>query len=118
MILYAISQLMNKKFPMNKAIGPDCISHKMLKSTIFTIVKSLTMLFNRSLLERVFPSFRKLANIIHTKLRQNCILNYDLCKRNILNTGSPQCSFGKQEDAYHFFFVCKNYSIARNTLFD
>ena len=24
----------------------------------------------------------------------------------------------KQEDTYHFFFVCKNYSIARNTLFD
>ena len=26
---------------VNKAIGPDCISHKMLKSTIFTIVKHL-----------------------------------------------------------------------------
>ena len=33
------------------------------------------------------------------------MLNYDLCERNILN--SPQCSCGKQEDAYHFFFVCK-----------
>ena len=31
---------------------------------------------------------------------------------------SPQCSCGKQEDAYHFFFVCKNYSIPRNTFFD
>ena len=29
-----------------------------------------------------------------------------------------QCSCGKQEDTYHFFLVCKNYSIARNTLFD
>lgn len=66
------------------------------------------------------PSFfsfgKRYTNIIHTKLRHNCILNYDLCKRNILN--SPQCSCGKQEDTYHFFFVCKNYSIARNTLFD
>ena len=45
--------------PVNKAIGPDCISHKMLKSTISTIVKPLTMLFNRSLSENVFPSFWK-----------------------------------------------------------
>ena len=55
------------------------------------------------------------TNIIHTKLRHYCILKYDLCKRNTLNC--PQCSYGKQEDAYQFFFVCKNYSIARNTLF-
>ena len=50
--------------PVNKAIGPDCISHKMLKSTISTIVKPLTMLFNRSLSEKVFPSFWKLAHVI------------------------------------------------------
>ena len=47
--------------PMNKAIGPDCISHKVLKSII---VKPLTMLFNRSLSEKVFPSFWKLAHVI------------------------------------------------------
>ena len=40
-------------FPINKAIGPDCISPKMLKSTKSTImiVKPLTLLFNRSLSE-------------------------------------------------------------------
>ena len=63
-----------------------------------------------------FFSFgKRYPNIIHTKLRHNCILNSDLYKRNILN--SPQFSCGKQEDTYHFFFVRKNYSIARNTLF-
>ena len=36
----------------------------MLKSTIFTIVKPLTMLFNRTLSEKVFPSFWKLAHVI------------------------------------------------------
>ena len=25
--------------PINKAIGPDCISHKMLKSTMHTVCK-------------------------------------------------------------------------------
>ena len=44
------------------------------------------------------------------------LILYNIIFINILN--SPQCSCGKQEDAYHFFFVCKNYSIARNTLFD
>ena len=48
--------------PVNKAIGPDCISHKMLKSTISTIVKPLTMLFNRSLSENVFPSFLEISS--------------------------------------------------------
>ena len=50
--------------PVNKAIGPDCIYHKMLESNIFTIVKPLTMLFNRSLSEKVFPSFWKLDHVI------------------------------------------------------
>ena len=64
-----------------------------------------------------FFSFgKRYTNIIQTKLRHNHILNYDLCKRNILN--SLECSCGKQENAYHFFFVCTNYSIPRNTLFD
>ena len=44
------------------------------------------------------------------------LILYNIIFFNILN--SPQCSCGKQEDAYHFFFVCKNYSTARNTLFD
>ena len=36
----------------------------MFKSTIFYIVKPLTMLFNRSLSEKVLPSFWKLADVI------------------------------------------------------
>ena len=38
--------------PINKAIGPDCISHKMLKSTMHTVCKPLQLLFNRSLSEK------------------------------------------------------------------
>lgn len=36
--------------PVNKAIGADLISHKMLKATKFSIVKPLYLLFNRSLI--------------------------------------------------------------------
>ena len=50
--------------PVNKAIGPDCISHKMLKSTKSSIVKPLKLLFNRSLSENMFPSVWKIAHVI------------------------------------------------------
>ncbi|XP_055995247.1 uncharacterized protein LOC125672352 isoform X1 [Ostrea edulis] len=60
---------------------------------------------------------KRYINIIHTKLRYNCILNYDLYKLNITN--SPFCTCGHtNEDIYHFFFACKNYSRARNDLFN
>ena len=50
--------------PVNKAVGPDSISHKMLKSTKKTIAKPLTMLFNRSLSENMFPYSWKIAHVI------------------------------------------------------
>ena len=39
-------------------------------------------------------------NIIHTKLRHNCILSYDLFRKNI--SGCPYCECGLQGDSYHF----------------
>ena len=62
-----------------------------------------------------FSFGKRYTNIVHTKLRYNCLLNDDLYKRNIVNT--PLCSYGKTEDSYHFFFACKNYTNARNILF-
>ena len=53
---------------------------------------------------------------VHTRLRHSCVLNKDLYTCNIID--SPLCSCGKQEDAYHFFFSCNEYSISRNELFN
>lgn len=50
--------------PVNKAIGPDSINHKMLKSTMFTICKPLCLLFNKSLSERSFPDCWKMAHVL------------------------------------------------------
>ena len=50
--------------PTNKAIGPDKISHKMLKNTVSTIVKPLCLLFNRSLRDCLFPDSWKIANVL------------------------------------------------------
>ena len=45
-------------------------------------------------------------NILHTKLRLNCILNCDLHRYNIID--SPLCTCGKIEDTYHYlFFLCQ-----------
>jgi hypothetical protein len=55
-------------------------------------------------------------NIIHTRLRHNCILNKDLFRCNIIN--SPLCTCGKIEDDYHYFFTCPKYKDARNILFN
>ena len=45
-------------------------------------------------------------NILHTKLRHNCILNCELHRYNIID--SPYCTCGKIEDTYHyFFFLCQ-----------
>lgn len=46
--------------PSNKAIGPDTISHKVLKSTIYTIVKPLCLLFKRSLNDCIFSRSSKI----------------------------------------------------------
>ena len=56
------------------------------------------------------------ANIIHTRLRHNCVLNIDLLRCNIID--SPLCSCGKAEDTYHYFFNCIKYAIQRNELFN
>lgn len=49
---------------VNKAVGPDNISHKMLKNTMYTIAKPLCTLFNRSLKNCTFPSSWKISNVL------------------------------------------------------
>ncbi len=57
---------------INKASGPDEISHRMLKETSKSISLPLKLLFNRSLNEGIYPAIWKLANVmpIFKKRRQ------------------------------------------------
>ena len=48
----------------NKAVGPDLISHKLLKRTINSISKPLCLLFNKSLFLEIFPSSWKSAKVM------------------------------------------------------
>ncbi|XP_060571977.1 uncharacterized protein LOC132730138, partial [Ruditapes philippinarum] len=49
---------------INKASGPDEISHRMLKETSKSICKPLCLLFNRSLNDNMYPSNWKLAHVM------------------------------------------------------
>ena len=48
---------------INKACGPDMISHKMLKETASTVSYPLQLLFNKSLSACVYPASWKLAKV-------------------------------------------------------
>ena len=104
-----------------KSFVPDSI--KLWNSLALDIREAISInAFRKNILPQITtpPSYfsfgKRYTNVIHTKLRHNCILLCDLHKRNITN--SPYCACGHIEDAYHFFFSCKNYSRARNNLFD
>ena len=70
----------------------------------------------KSLPPSYFSHGERYWNVIHTRLRHNCVLNKDLFRCNIID--SPLCSCGKTEDAYHYFFSCTKYSAPRNDLFN
>ena len=53
----------------NKAVGPDIISNRMLVSVKEEISKPLCSLFNKSLREKVFPSYWKIAHVISLCLK-------------------------------------------------
>ena len=48
----------------NKAVGPDCISHKVLKNAKCNIAKPLCCLFNRFLQDGIFPKMWKTGLVI------------------------------------------------------
>ena len=49
---------------VNKAIGPDGISHRMLKYTSKTISVPLTNLFNLSFEQNIYPCLWKIAHVM------------------------------------------------------
>jgi hypothetical protein len=93
-----------------KSFVPD--SKNLWNSLALDIWEAISInAFRKNILPQITipPSYfsfgKRYANIIHTKLRHNCILLCDLDKRNITN--SPYCACGHIEDAYHFFFLVK-----------
>ena len=63
---------------INKAIGPDQISHKLLKATKHSISKPLCRIFNKSLDQETFPQSWKQSIImpLFKKGDKSCVSNY------------------------------------------
>ena len=53
-----------KCIPLNKASGPDRVSHTLLKKTADTVSQALCLLFNMSLQSGVYPDMWKSANVM------------------------------------------------------
>ena len=62
----------------NKAVGPDLVHNKLLKSCADLLAPPLTILFNRSINEGKFPKVWKTANVvpIHKKEEKHVVNNY------------------------------------------
>lgn len=103
-----------------KSFVPDTINKWNSLSLLIRNNSSFTSFKSSIQLNQIKPPSyfcfgKRRLNIIHTKLRHNCILNFDLFRKNIIE--SPNCQCGLPEDSYHLFFGCKNYTNARNELF-
>ena len=66
------------KLDTSKAVGPDLIHNKVLKTASPVISNALTLLFNRSLTEECFPKCWKIAHVtpIHKKENKSICSNY------------------------------------------
>ena len=78
-------------------------------------VASFKFRLNRNLTKppKYYNSGTRQGQILHARLRMQCSsLNADLYRKNIVP--SPSCTCVEFESAYHFFFKCTNYSLARS----
>ena len=102
----------------NKSFFPDTIrkwnslNNNTKEATSLNIFKK-SLQSNYTKPPKYFSFGKRFLNIIHTKLRHNCVLNCDLYRCNII--ANPMCSCGSLEDAHHLFFVCKKYSSLRQS---
>ena len=67
-----------KKLQVDKSVGPDGISNKLLKMASRTLAPSMTMMFNKILSRGTFPQIWKQANVtpIHKKGSRQDVKNY------------------------------------------
>lgn len=90
-IIYLLKYDTYKKSFIPDAIGKwNSLNSDIKKSTfIRQFQRSISNNSSDSKVPKYFLHGKRVANIIHTKLRHNCLLNYDLHRRNIAD--SPNC---------------------------
>ena len=82
-------------------------------STLTTFKKHVISKFNKSYIPSYFTFGNRYISVLHARLRNRCSnLNNDLYINHI--HGNPLCDLcGVVEDAIHYFFHCRRYTIKR-----
>ena len=87
-------------------------------STLQTFKKHITSSFNNSCVPSHFTIGNRYISILHARLRNNCSnLNNDLFRNHLRD--NPLCDLcGMIEDAIHYFFHCRKFTIEWQVLND
>ncbi|CAG2211411.1 unnamed protein product [Mytilus edulis] len=110
----------------SKAIGPDCVSPRLLKEAIKSWNSQTNELQNSPSLLAFKNNFRsnreikpvfyycgsRSGQIYHARIRMNCSgLNKHLYDRNLIQ--SPKCVCGDPETTDHYLLKCKIFNVPR-----
>ena len=90
--------------PVNKAVGPDCISHRMLKTTATSVSKPLCILFNMSLRENTFPKFWKIAHVLPLFKKEDPSIKSNYRPVSLLSCVSKIMERVVFKHVYNYFF--------------
>ena len=87
-------------------------------STLQTFKKHITSSFNNSCVPSHFTIGNRYISILHARLRNNCSnLNNDLFRNHLRD--NPLCDLcGMIEDAIHYFFHCRKFTMERQVFND
>ena len=87
-------------------------------STLQTFKKHITSRINNSCVPSHFTIGNKYISILHARLRNNCSnFNNDLFRNHLRD--NPLCDLcGMVEDAIHYFFHCREFTIERQVFND
>ena len=87
-------------------------------STLQTFKKHITSSFNNSCVPSHFTIGNRYISILHARLRNNCSnLNNDLFRNHLRD--NPLCDLcGMIEDAIHYFFHCRKFTLERQVFND
>ena len=87
-------------------------------STLQTFKKHIISSFNNSCVPSHFTIGNRYISVLHAQLRNNCSnLNNDLFRNNLRD--NPLCDLcGMIEDAIHYFFHCRKFTMERQVFND
>ena len=89
---------------MNKAVGPDCISHRMLKTAAIAVSKPLCIFFNMYLHRNRFSKFWKIAHVLSLFKKDDPSIKSNYRPVSLLSSVGKIMESVVFKHEYNFFF--------------